>query len=52
MRLIDADKLVLHLNNYALQEAPSDTECAGERRISNLTPYFSPMKKPRRSWRN
>lgn len=22
MRLIDADKLVLHLNDYALQEAP------------------------------
>lgn len=36
MRLIDADKLILHLNDYALQESPSDTESAGERRISKL----------------
>lgn len=34
MRLIDADKLILHLNDYALQESPSETESAGERRIS------------------
>lgn len=34
MRLIDADKLALRLNDYALQESPSDTESAGERRTS------------------
>lgn len=28
MRLIDADKLVLHLNDYALQEAPFRGESA------------------------
>ena len=29
-RLIDADKLILHLNDYALQEAPfgyNDSKC-------------------------
>lgn len=34
MRLIDADKLILHLNDYALTEAPDGRESAGERRIS------------------
>lgn len=36
MRLIDADKLILHLSNYALQESPNDNESAGERRISEM----------------
>ena len=35
MRLIDADKLILHLNDYALTEAPDGRESAGERRISS-----------------
>lgn len=35
MRLIDADKLALYLNDYALTEAPDERESAGERRISN-----------------
>ena len=35
MRLIDADKLILHLNDYALTEAPDERESAGERRISS-----------------
>ena len=33
MRLIDADKLILHLNDYALQEAPfgyNDSKCQKE----------------------
>ncbi len=34
MRLIDADKLILHLNDYALQESPSDVEFAGDRKVS------------------
>lgn len=34
MRLIDADKLISHLNNYALQESPSDVESAGDRKVS------------------
>lgn len=34
MRLIDADKLILHLNDYALQESPSDVESAGDRKVS------------------
>ena len=34
MRLIDADKLILHLNDYALQESPSDVESAGESIVS------------------
>ena len=34
MRLIDADKLILHLNDYALQESPSDVESAGDRIVS------------------
>lgn len=36
MRLIDADKLILHLNDYALSEAPDERESAGERRISHI----------------
>lgn len=35
MRLIDADKLIMALNDYALTEAPDERECAGERRISS-----------------
>ena len=35
MRLIDADKLILHLNDYALTEAPDERESEGERRISS-----------------
>lgn len=35
MRLIDADKLILHLNDYSLTEAPDERESAGERRISS-----------------
>lgn len=34
MRLIDVDKLILHLNDYALQESPSDVESAGDRKVS------------------
>lgn len=34
MRLIDADKLILHLNDYALQESPGKTETADDRKIS------------------
>lgn len=34
MRLIDADKLILYLNDYALQESPSDVESAGDRKVS------------------
>ena len=34
MRLIDADKLILHLNDYALQESPSNVESADDRKIS------------------
>lgn len=34
-RLIDADKLALYLNDYALTEEPDERESAGERRISN-----------------
>lgn len=29
MRLIDADKLILHLNDYALQKSPSDESLLG-----------------------
>lgn len=36
MRLIDADKLILHLNDYALQESPSNVESAGDRRASRV----------------
>lgn len=36
MRLIDADKLILHLNDYALQECPSGVESAEDRKISRL----------------
>ena len=34
MRLIDADKLISHLNDYALQESPSDVQSAGDRKVS------------------
>lgn len=34
MRLIDADKLILYLNDYALQESPSAVESAGDRKVS------------------
>lgn len=34
MRLIDADKLMLHLNDYALQESPRNVESADDRKIS------------------
>lgn len=34
MRLIDADKLMLYLNDYALQESPSNVESADDRKIS------------------
>ena len=34
MRLIDADKLILHLNDYALLESPSNVESAEDRKIS------------------
>lgn len=33
MRLIDADKLILHLNDYALQESPSNVESAEDRKF-------------------
>lgn len=36
MRLIDADKLIMALNDYALQEAPGDNESTGERRLSMI----------------
>lgn len=36
MRLIDADKLILHLNDYALAEASDERESAGERRASRI----------------
>ena len=36
MRLINADALMLHLSNYALQESPNDNESIGERRISEM----------------
>ena len=34
MRLIDADKLISHLNDYALQESPSDVDSQGKQKIS------------------
>lgn len=34
MRLIDADKLIPHLNDYALQESPSDVDSQGKQKIS------------------
>lgn len=34
MRLIDADKLMLYLNDYALQESPSNVESADDRKNS------------------
>lgn len=36
MRLIDADKLILHLNDYALNESPRDNESTGEKRQSKV----------------
>lgn len=36
MRLIDADALILHLNDYALTESPNDNETTEERRISEM----------------
>ena len=35
-RLIDAEKLILHLKDYALQESPSENESAEERRTSEM----------------
>lgn len=35
-RLIDADKLMKHLNDYALTESPGDNESTGERRITKM----------------
>lgn len=40
MKLIDADKLILHLNDYALQESPSNVESAEDRKISREV-YFA-----------
>lgn len=40
MKLIDADKLILHLNDYALQECPSNAESAEDRKISREV-YFA-----------
>lgn len=34
--LISRNKLILSLNDYALQESPSDNESAGERRVSKM----------------
>lgn len=34
MRLIGADKLISHLNDYALQESPSDVDSQGKQKIS------------------
>ena len=34
MRLIDADKLIMALNDYALQESPSNVESVEDRKIS------------------
>lgn len=34
MRLIDADKLILHLNDYALQESPGNAEPTDDKEIS------------------
>ena len=35
-RLIDADKLILSLNDFMLVESPTDTENTEERRISEM----------------
>ena len=40
MRLIDADKLILHLNDYALQKSPINVESAEGRKISREV-YFA-----------
>lgn len=40
MRLVDADKLILHLNDYALQESPSNVESVEDRKISREV-YFA-----------
>ena len=34
MRLINMDKLISHLNDYALQESPSDVDSQGKQKIS------------------
>ena len=34
IRLVDADKLILHLKDYALQESPSNVESVEDRKIS------------------
>lgn len=36
MRLIDADKLILSLNDYALLESPNENESTGEYRLSRI----------------
>ena len=36
MKLIDADALILHLNDYALTESPNDNETTEERRMSEM----------------
>lgn len=35
-RLIDADKLILNLNDYSLQETPKENESTSEQRISRM----------------
>lgn len=40
MRLIDADKLILRLNDYALQKSPINVESAEGRKISREV-YFA-----------
>ena len=40
MRLIDADKLMLRLNDYALQKSPINAESAEGRKISREV-YFA-----------
>lgn len=40
MRLIDADKLILRLNDYALQKSPINVESAEGRKISREV-YFT-----------
>lgn len=34
MRLVDADKLILHLNDYALQESPKTKRSTGREQCS------------------
>ena len=35
-RLVDADKIIMILNDYALREAPRENESTGERRLSMI----------------